>query len=44
MEKLLQQASGKYMIMPIEKIGEFDREINMWRVINSDTDPEIISL
>jgi uncharacterized protein (TIGR00369 family) len=35
---------GKYMIMPIEKIGEFDREINMWRVINSDTDPEIISI
>jgi uncharacterized protein (TIGR00369 family) len=37
-------AHGKYMIMPIEKIGEFDREINMWRVINSDTDPEIISI
>ena len=35
---------GKYMIMPIEKIGEFDREINMWRVINSDTDPEVISI
>ena len=37
-------ANGKYMIMPIEKIGEFDREINMWRVINSNTDPEIISI
>jgi uncharacterized protein (TIGR00369 family) len=35
---------GKYMIMPIEKIGEFDREINMWRVINSGTDPETISI
>lgn len=37
-------ANGKYMIMPIEKIGEFDREINMWRVINSDTDPKIINI
>lgn len=37
-------ANGKYMIMPIEKIGEFDREINMWQVINSITDPEIISI
>jgi hypothetical protein len=25
-------------------IGEFDRELNMWKVINSDTDPEIIHI
>ena len=35
---------GKYMILPIEKIGEFDRELNMWRIINSDTDPETIDI
>jgi uncharacterized protein (TIGR00369 family) len=35
---------GKYMIMPIEKIGEFDKELNMWSVIDSDTDPEVIHI
>ena len=35
---------GKYMIMPIEKIGEFDRELNLWRVIKSDADPEVIQI
>jgi len=35
---------GKYLIMPIEKIGEFDRELNMWRVTKSDLDPEAIEI
>jgi uncharacterized protein (TIGR00369 family) len=35
---------GKYMIMPIEKISEFDREANMWKIIKSDSDPEVICI
>ena len=35
---------GKYMIMPIEKISEFDREMNMWKIIKSDSDPEVIQI
>jgi acyl-coenzyme A thioesterase PaaI-like protein len=37
-------AEGKYLRLPIEKITDFDRELNEWRVIRSDQDPESIEI
>ena len=33
------EGKGKYLKMPLEKIADFDREEQMWRVINSEKDP-----
>jgi acyl-coenzyme A thioesterase PaaI-like protein len=35
-------AHGKYLKMPLDKIADFDREENEWRVIKSDQDPSHI--
>jgi len=37
-------AEGKYLRMPIEKIADFDREANEWKVVESETDPENIEI
>jgi acyl-coenzyme A thioesterase PaaI-like protein len=37
-------AEGKYLRMPIEKIADFDRDSNEWRVVESATDPESIEI
>jgi acyl-coenzyme A thioesterase PaaI-like protein len=37
-------AEGKYLRMPIEKIADFDRDANEWRVVESETDPESIEI
>ncbi len=42
--KVAAVGEGKYMKLPIEKIEDFDKDVNGWRVINSDDDPEIISI
>jgi acyl-CoA thioesterase FadM len=42
--KVAAVGEGKYMKLPIEKIADFDKDENEWRVINSDDDPEIISI
>ncbi len=33
---------GKYMKLPIEKIADFDKDENEWRVVHSSEDPEKI--
>lgn len=35
---------GRYLKLPIDDIGDFDREENEWRVIKSDDDPLYISI
>lgn len=35
---------GKYMKLPIEKIADFDKDENEWQVVNSNDDPETISI
>ena len=35
---------GRYMKLPIEKIADFDKDENEWRVVNSEDDPETISI
>lgn len=42
--KVAAVGEGKYMKLPIEKIADFDKDENEWRVINYDDDPEIISI
>lgn len=37
-------AEGKYLRMPIENIADFDRDENEWKVVKSETDPEIIEI
>ncbi len=37
-------ASGRYLIMPIEKIGNFDKELNEWVITKSEKDPRIIEI
>lgn len=37
-------AEGKYLRMPIEKIADFDRDVNEWRVVELETDPESIEI
>jgi acyl-coenzyme A thioesterase PaaI-like protein len=35
---------GKYLKMPIEKIGEFDETVQEWKIIHSPTDPTEIEI
>jgi len=35
-------ASGKYLKVPIEKITDFNREENEWRIVNLESDPNEI--
>ncbi|HAJ94625.1 MAG TPA: PaaI family thioesterase [Actinobacteria bacterium] len=42
--KVAATAEGKYLKLPIEKIADFDREENEWKVIVSPDDPEIIEI
>ncbi|MBI5324270.1 MAG: PaaI family thioesterase [Ignavibacteriae bacterium] len=35
---------GKYLRMPIEKIANFDREENDWRVVRNENEPEEIEI
>jgi len=35
---------GKYMKLPIEKIADFDKDENEWRVVSSDDDPDMIQI
>ncbi len=37
-------AEGKYLKMPLEKIADFDRDENEWKVIKSDKDPGEIEI
>ena len=37
-------AEGKYLKLPIEKIADFDRDANEWKVIKTDTDPASIEI
>jgi acyl-coenzyme A thioesterase PaaI-like protein len=37
-------AEGKYLRLPIEKIADFDRDANEWRVVELETDPENIKI
>ena len=34
------EAEGKYLKLPIEKIADFDKELNEWRVVESEADPD----
>jgi acyl-coenzyme A thioesterase PaaI-like protein len=36
--------TGRYMKLPIEKIGNFDYEENEWKVVAADNDPEYLEL
>lgn len=38
------EAEGKYLKLPIEKIADFDKELNEWRVVESETDPDSIAI
>ena len=35
---------GKYLRMPLNKISDFDPLEQEWRVVQKDTDPEVIEL
>ncbi|OGU11915.1 MAG: hypothetical protein A2X61_00700 [Ignavibacteria bacterium GWB2_35_12] len=35
---------GKYLRMPIEKIANFDREENDWRVVRIENEPDEIEI
>lgn len=37
-------AEGKYLKLPLEKITDFDRVENEWRVIESENDPQSIEI
>ena len=37
-------AQGKYLRLPIEKIADFDRDTNEWKVVELETDPENIEI
>jgi uncharacterized protein (TIGR00369 family) len=37
-------AEGKYLILPIDKIADFDRDYNDWRVVKSASDPYTIEI
>jgi len=37
-------AEGKYLRLSIEKIADFDRDINEWKVVELETDPENIEI
>jgi acyl-coenzyme A thioesterase PaaI-like protein len=37
-------AFGKYMKVPLDKITDFDREENEWRIVELETDPKEIKI
>ena len=37
-------AEGKYLRLQIEKIADFDRDANEWKVVESETDPKNIKI
>ena len=37
-------AEGKYLRLPIERIADFDRNTNEWKVVELETDPENIEI
>lgn len=37
-------ASGKYLKVPLEKITDFDKEENEWRIVPTDKDPKEIEI
>ena len=37
-------AEGKYLRLQIEKIADFDRDANEWKVVELETDPENIEI
>ncbi len=37
-------ASGKYLKVPLERITEFNREENEWRVVKTESDPDSIEI
>ncbi len=37
-------AHGKYLKVPLNKITDFDKEENEWRVVESDSDPKEIEI
>ncbi len=37
-------ATGKYLKVPLEKITEFNREENEWRIVELETDPKAIEI
>ena len=41
--KIAATGMGKYLKMPIEKITDFDRDLNEWKVVKSETDPSSIN-
>lgn len=42
--KIAATAEGKYLKLPIEKIADFDREENEWKIIASPDDPKTIEI
>ena len=38
------EGCGKYLILPIEKIADFDADAQEWKVVPSDDDPEEVEL
>jgi len=42
--KIAATAEGRYLKLPIEKIADFDREENEWKIIASPDDPKIIEI
>ncbi len=37
-------AKGKYLKVPLEKITDFDKEENEWRIVESENDPKAIEI
>ena len=37
-------AQGKYLRLAIEKIADFNRDANEWKVVELETDPENIKI
>ncbi len=42
--KVAAVGSGRYLKMAIEKITDFDRELNEWKIVETETDPDIINI
>jgi hypothetical protein len=38
------EAQGRYIRMPLERIADFDREDQEWRVVPSPNDPEEVEV
>ncbi len=37
-------AEGRYLKLPIDKIADFDKDLNEWRIIESEADPAAIEI